>query len=192
LAHKFLHSKAEWSLWVDSDVFMPFGNAAAFRFFSQSTPKEPPKFAEYNTVERLLSHKQPLVGGVYGARNKRGPLIIQPEIAPRGPNDRRIADAIREGKSAGNLQPVDWLATGLMLVHRTVFEKIRAEQPQAHAPIYPFFDRFDFRGEDQAFCQRARKAGFQPMLDTEIRAGHIGLAIFNAEDTVAPVPLGGR
>jgi hypothetical protein len=58
---------------------------------------------------------------------------------------------------------------------------------------YPFFNRLgDWRGEDQAFCFRARKAGFVPYLDTEVRAGHIGQTIFMPEDTAPPPRLGGR
>lgn len=194
LAARFLRSKARWSLWLDSDVFMPFGNAEIFMKFT-GAQKLPAQYAAHNTVARLLRHNQPLVGGVYGARSKGGPLITQPEMHPRNPNDSRMGDAIRAGKSAGGLQPVEWLAAGLMLVHRIVFEKIVEADPVKliDGEEYPFFNRLgDWRGEDQAFCVRARKAGFTPYLDTEIRAGHIGLTIFMPEDTSAPMRMGGR
>lgn len=193
LAMRFLRSKAQWSLWLDSDVFMPFGNAEIFLKYT-GAQKMPAQYAGYNTVARLLRHNQPLVGGVYGARTKAGPLITQTDMHPRNINDKRVGDAIRAGKSAGGIQPVEWLAAGLMLVHRTVFEKIMESQPaqMVENEEYPFFNRFDWRGEDQAFSARARKAGFQPYLDTEVRAGHIGLTIFMPEDTAAPVRMGGR
>jgi hypothetical protein len=193
LAGRFLRSKAEWSMWVDADVFMPFGNPEIFLKYT-AAQKLPIQYAAHNTVARLLRHNQPLVGGVYGARAKGGPLVTQPEMHPRNVNDVRMGEAIRLGKSAGGLQPVEWLAAGLMLVHRIVFEKVAEIQPVtlAAGEDYPFFDRVDSRGEDQAFCVRARKAGFQPYLDTEIRAGHIGLSIFMPEDTAAPARLGGR
>jgi hypothetical protein len=193
LAARFLRSKAEWSFWLDSDVFVPYGNAEVFLKYS-GAQKLPVQYAAHNTVARLKSHNQPLVGGVYGARSKAGPLITQPEMQPRSINDTRMGEAIRAGKSAGGLQPVGWLAAGLMLVHRIVFEKIVETQPLKlmDGEEYPFFNRVDWRGEDQAFCMRAIKAGFTPYLDTEVRAGHIGLSIFMPEDTQAPVRMGGR
>jgi hypothetical protein len=193
LAARFLRGKGTWSFWLDADVFMPFGNPEIFLGYSKAQ-RLPLEYAAHNTIARLLKHNQPIVGGVYGARTKGGCLITQPDMQPRNINDTRIGDAIRIGKSAGGLQAVEWLAAGLMLVHRTVYEKIMASQPVELLPgeDYPFFNRFDWRGEDQAFCVRARKAGFQPYLDTEIRAGHIGLSIFMPEDTVSPKPLGGK
>jgi hypothetical protein len=194
LAARFLRGKAEWSFWLDADVFMPFGNAELFLKYT-GAQKLPREYAEHNTIKRLMRHNQPLVGGVYGARSKGGPLITQPEMHPRNVNDTRMGEAIRAGKSAGGLQPVAWLAAGLMLVHRIVFEKIMETEPVKlmNGEDYPFFDRFgDWRGEDQAFCVRARKANFTPYLDTEIRAGHIGLTIFMPEDTQAPIRMAGR
>jgi hypothetical protein len=193
LAARFLRSNAQWSFWLDSDVFMPFGNAGAFQFYSQ-TKRTPERFAAYNTIGRMLAHNQPMVGGVYAGRGKGGPLVIQPEMDPRNPNDARITASIREGKTAGGLQAVTWIAAGLMLVHRKVFERIMETQPESVSAgnYYPFFTQFANRGEDVAFCDRARKAGFQPMLDTEIRAGHIGQAVFVAEDSAPPVRLGGK
>jgi hypothetical protein len=193
LAARFLRSDAEWSFWLDSDVFMPYGNAAAFQHYSQ-TKRTPTNFAAYNTIRRLLAHNQPLVGGVYAGRGKGGPLVIQPEMEPRQPNDAQISAAIRQGKSAGGLQPVTWIAAGLMLVHRKVYQRIMETQPEHVTPgnYYPFFTQFANRGEDVAFCDRARKAGFQPLLDTEVRAGHIGQAVFVPEDSAPPVRLGGK
>lgn len=194
LAMRFLRGPDPWSFWLDADVFMPFGNAEIFLNYS-GAQKMPQQYAAYNAVDRLLKHNQPMVGGVYGARVKRGPLVTQPEMHPRNIQDTRIGEAIRAGKSAGGLQPVGWLAAGLMLVHRVVYEKIMEMNPLKLQPgeDYPFFNRLgDWRGEDQAFSFRAIQAGFTPYLDTEVRAGHIGQTIFMPEDSVAPIKLGGR
>lgn len=189
LADRFLRSNATWSFWIDSDVFVPFGNSDTFNAYSGATKGR--QFSEQNTLLRLLSHKQPLVGGVYAGRFKRAPLTIQCDLTPRSPNDQRISQSLREGKSAGGLQPVDWVAAGCMLVHRKVFEQIKETQPIAPRfpnDYYPFFTAFpDTPGhEDIAFCARARKAGAQPLLDTEIRCAHIGLSMFLPEDSQAP------
>jgi hypothetical protein len=189
LAMRFLRSEREWSLWVDSDVLMPFGNPGVFLNYSKAR-KLPVKFAAYNTVTRLVNHNQPLVGGIYSARQKFGNLVCQPELEPRNANDNRLAQTIREGRDAGGLIKVDWLAAGLMLVHRQVYETIMQNEPKKQEP-YGFFDPEDGSGEDIAFCRRARRNGFQPLLDTEVRAGHIGTAVWLPEDSVPPIRMGG-
>lgn len=195
LADRFMKTKAEWTFWVDSDVFVPYGKPEPFLAYTGITKGQ--QFATHNALTRLLSHRQVMVGGVYAGRFKRAPLTIQPDLQPRGANDKRITDGLREGNSAGGVQPVDWLAAGLMLVHKSVFQAIMKSQPVTPnfpGEYYPFFTRFAdvTGGEDIAFCHRARKAGVQPMLDTEVRAGHIGLSMFMPEDSKAPVRMGGR
>lgn len=185
LADRFLKSKAEWSFWLDSDVFVPSGNPDAYLTYSRTTKGK--DFAKHNTLDRLLSHDLPLIGGVYGGRFKGAPLTIQPALSPRNQQDEDICYALRNGLSAGGVQPVDWLAAGLMLVHRRVFEKIMKARPW-HEPFpgafYPFFINSGPKGEDVYFCELARAAGIQPYLDTEVRAGHIGLGIWTCEDSL--------
>jgi len=192
LANRFLKSNAEWSFWLDSDVFIPYGNADPFLHYTRITVGQ--RFAENNTLLHLMSHDKPLVGGVYAGRFRGAPLTIQADLEPRTPHDQRISQAIREGKPAGGLQPMNWIAAGLMLVHRTVFETIREsfpfESPYKGA-YYPFFIQTDKVGEDVYFCQQAKACGFQPYLDTDVRAGHIGLSFFLPEDSSPIVPLRG-
>lgn len=193
LANRFLKSNAEWSFWLDSDVFIPYGNEDTFNAYSGSVKNR--SWAQCNTLTRLLSHNQAMVGGVYAGRFKRSPLTIQPDLAPRSPNDLRVAQALRDGQRAGGLQPVEWLAAGLMLVHRKVFELIMENQPitpNFPGEYYPFFTRFADvpGGEDIAFSHRAKLAGVHPMLDTDVRAGHIGPAMFLVEES-QPVRLRG-
>jgi hypothetical protein len=192
LANRFLNSTADWSFWIDSDVFVPYGKADTF--LSYSGAKKGHSFATHNTLLRLMSHHQPLVGGVYSGRFKGSPLTIQPDLQPRSVNDTRISQSLREGKPAGGLQPVEWVAAGLMLVHRKVFETIRAKvpwKPPFPGAYYPFFVQTDQVGEDVYFCNLAKSVGAQPLLDTEVRAGHIGLGIWMPEDSQPPIALGG-
>lgn len=188
LANRFLNSKAEWSFWLDSDVFIPF-ESDAFLAYSRTTKGK--DFAKHNTLERLLSHNVPLVGGVYAGRFKGSPLTIQPDLAPRNQRDETICFALRNGHPAGGLEPVDWVAAGLMLVHRRVFERIMKAKPwRAPFPdaFYPFFINSGPKGEDVYFCELARSVGIQPYLDTEVRAGHIGLGVWTCEDS-QPGPI---
>jgi hypothetical protein len=182
LANRFLEGSSEWSFWLDSDVFIPYGSADTFLGFSGATRGQ--AFAQHNTLLRMLSHNAPLVGGCYAGRVKRAPLTIQPDLAPRNPNDQRISEALRSGKSAGGLQAVGWVAAGLMLVHRKVFERIMEHQPlKGTNGAYPFFSQGTRTDEDIVFCERAIAAGVQPMLDTEVRAAHIGLGMWLPEDS---------
>lgn len=194
LADRFLKSKAEWSFWLDSDVFVPFGNAELYNTYSRTTKGK--DFAKHNSLERLLSHNLPLVGGVYAGRFKGAPLTIQPDLAPRHSADLRTCDALRNGEIAG-LQPVDWLAAGLMLVHRRVFERILKAKPWREpfpGAFYPFFINSGPKGEDVYFCELARQVGIQPYLDTDVRAGHIGLGVWTCEDSLPAknLPLPGH
>src|SRR5215475_1589132 len=193
LADRFLKSKALWSFWLDSDVFIPFGNAGAFLNYTQATKGH--DFVRHNALVRMIKHDQPLVGGVYAGRFKGAPLTIQPDLYPRNRNDQQMSQALRNGNAAGGLQAVEWIAAGLMLVHRYVFERIMETQPiepPFPGAFYPFFTQFGALGEDVAFCERAKRAGIHPFLDTEVRAGHIGLSVFMPEDSRPAVPMRGR
>jgi hypothetical protein len=198
LAHRFLtRSDAEWSFWVDADVFMPFGQGSAFLAYTGAQKGQ--QFSMHNALTRMMSHRLPMVGGVYAGRFKRAPLTIQPDLEPRNETDRKVANAIRNGEAAvsGNAcYPVEWIAAGLMLVHRKVFTTIMETQPVGlpEGHYYPFFTRFSdvAGGEDVAFCVRAKRAGAQPVLDTEVRAGHLGFSMFMPEESQPPAPLRGR
>jgi hypothetical protein len=197
LANRFLYnSDAEWSFWLDADVFMPFGNEKTFMTYSGMQKGQ--KFSVHNALTRMMGHRHPLIGGVYAGRFKRAPLTIQPDLEPRNETDRKVANAIRNGEPAvgGNAcYPVEWVAAGLMLVHRKVFTTIMETQPVTpnfEGEYYPFFTRFSdvTGGEDVAFCVRAKRAGAQPVLDTAIRAGHIGFNMFMPEDSQPPAMRG--
>src|SRR6202021_2023742 len=50
LANRFLNSNAEWSFWLDSDVFVPFGSADVFTAYSGA--KKGTSFATHKTLLR--------------------------------------------------------------------------------------------------------------------------------------------
>jgi len=193
LVGRFLRSNAEWSFWVDSDVFIPYGKADPFIGYTRIQKGR--NFAEHNTLLRMMSHNKALVGGVYAGRFRGAPLTIQPDLEPRNVHDQQVSHALREGKPAGGLHPVNWVAAGLMLVHRAVFEKIAEAfpfEPTYPKQNYPYFIQTDRVGEDVYFCQQAKACGIQPYLDTEVRAGHIGLSFFMPEDSTPIIPLRGN
>ncbi|HEX5074260.1 MAG TPA: hypothetical protein VFW03_13680 [Gemmatimonadaceae bacterium] len=82
-------------------------------------------------------------------------------------------------------------AIGFTLVKRAVIERVVADKPWMHDPINDIKyrdlfrvdrnDRGEPRGEDIAFFDDARAAGFTPWLDPSIRLGHVGRHVFRGD-----------
>lgn len=108
-----------------------------------------------NGLMRLLSHKLPIVGGLYFAR-----------IEPHLPVVYRHVDGnqwVPVTEFCAGLQEVDAIGFGFCLVERTVFEKL----PR------PWFEFSDKMGEDMYFCQEAKKVGYPIILDADIKCRHM-------------------
>lgn len=120
-ADSFLRSSLEWMLMVDDDMMLPFGNAAYFN--THSGFRLPDKFAGMHTIDRLLSHGKTLVGGLYFGRHPHGaPMYSEGASAEEAERVRRRAPEDR-------IAPTGWVATGCMLIHRSVFEDIEKAYP---------------------------------------------------------------
>lgn len=123
LAKYFLEfTKCEWSLWFDDDMIAPIGRAGWYKFIGNLPSQFPDDFAGVNTVERLLSHGKTVVGGTYFGRQRTGRLVSS-------------AFAVHHiDRAARTFQPglfeVDWIGTGCLLVHRSVFEDIQKAFPE--------------------------------------------------------------
>jgi hypothetical protein len=78
-----------------------------------------------------------------------------------------------EGYPFDRLVPVEATGAAFLMVHRSVFEKLRQVLPD-HP--YPWFEEAYWGrepvGEDLTFCLRARKAGFPIFVDTRLDVGH--------------------
>jgi hypothetical protein len=80
--------------------------------------------------------------------------------------------------------PVDWVATGCLLIHRNVFSAIRekfGDSLRVKTPDYDYdyFREFDAeRGEDVSFCLRAKDAGHQAHIDLGLPVYHVGYKIY--------------
>jgi len=83
------------------------------------------------------------------------------------------------------------LAIGFSLMKRRVIEKVAAAKPMMHDPIngldYRDIFRIDRnakgepRGEDVAFFDDIREAGFDVWLDPTIRLGHVGMKVYRGD-----------
>jgi hypothetical protein len=150
----------EWLFFWDSDVILPD-----------------------NVLAELFSHEYPFISGMYKAKKHTGFFwdvwrkIVTPEgktaFAPIATWDQRVVEA-------------DVVGCGCMLVHRSVFEKIREIYP--HLPFF-FWAReraprvLDSMGipdpmmrdvgEDFWFCLLAKRCGFNVLVDTNMKCKHI-------------------
>jgi hypothetical protein len=186
IADRFLETGAEWSFWLDDDIIFPFGNSAVLRSLASVGDKYPDNLLGVDTLPQLLSHGKELVGGLYFGRNDKGKGYFGNAQDPG--MHRNLLDP-----SFTQLLPTYWVATGLLLIHRDVFLKIREACPEiapgeriAAEDGYPYYiDYWDYfgplsgRGEDVSFCSRAKKAGIQAYVDTGVRAFHVGYACYN-------------
>lgn len=133
LVRQALSRGADWLMWLDADMMFP--------------PQ---------TLDRLLSHDQHIVGATYVRRVEPYPLIGTPQEG---------------GVRKPGLTEMAAMPFGCMLVRRQVFEDTKA----------PWF-RLDWdedaklHGEDILFCRAARAAGYTIFNDDglTLTLGHVG------------------
>lgn len=121
-ADAFLASSCDWMLMVDDDMIIPFGDAKWFNETTRFNSPEP--FASFNAIDRLLSHKHTLVGALYAGRYPKSSLMYN-----EGTLGSQEAVYARSGPH-DVCKPTRWVATGCMLVHRSVFEDIEKKFPR--------------------------------------------------------------
>jgi hypothetical protein len=148
------------TMWIDSDMlFRPDG------------------------VDKLRGHNLPVCSGVAVKKAKRA-LALH---ALPGTNEIVLGDE-------GGLIEVLYIGTAFLHVRKEVYDRVQAvcRLPLCNErfgnSLVPNFQPFAIQdpfsppesgwrwylGEDFAFCERARQAGFKIMADTTIRLGHIG------------------
>jgi len=113
-----------------------------------------------------------------------------------------LASSCKQGDEPlldGTIKEVRYLATGFMGITRNLLEKMieGLKLPLMHGggdqETYPFFEEKqhedpDYGGmwlsEDYDFCHKARQVGVDSYLDTSIRLGHIGDALWQVDNTI--------
>jgi hypothetical protein len=175
LADRFMKSGFEWALWWDDDVVPPIGNEAWSRAAIQSMPKEyPAPYLQINPIQRLKAHNQAIIGGLYFARKAPWTAICH-----------RTSNNVNSFRNVPRqeIMPVDWVGTGFLLVHRSVFEGIQAKFPELapkenavneYEKVWNYFQPSHQQAEDVSFCARAKAAGFQPYVDLSVVCFHVG------------------
>jgi hypothetical protein len=169
IAHKFLETDAKWLLMLDDDILASIGRPAWLRHWVQGARNVPEGPLQRHIVHRLIGSGKTLVGGAYFGRQEGGPLMC---------SDQGLYSRAKAYEDA--VVPVDWVATGAMLVHRSVFDDIRGkfgDSLKINVPDYEYdyFRHIDgAHGEDVSFCKRAKEAGHQPHIDLGTPIFHLG------------------
>lgn len=118
----FLASECQWMLTIDDDMIVPFGNGRWFNAYTGMNLPEP--FASFNALDRLLASGKKLVGALYFGRVPGGKAMF----AEAATNDVETEKARRA--PFNEVRPTQWVGTGCMLIHRTVFEDIEKRFPR--------------------------------------------------------------
>ena len=169
LAHKFLETDAKWLLMIDDDIIPSIGRPNWFRYWVQGARQIIDLPLQRHVLHRLIGAGKTLVGAAYFGRQEGGALMA---------SDQTLANRARAYEDA--VVTVDWIGTGCLLIHRKVFEDIRAKYGDSlkiDVPDYEYdyFRPFDSaRGEDVSFCIRAKEAGHQPYIDLGLPVFHVG------------------
>jgi hypothetical protein len=148
-------------IWIDSDIVF-----------------------EPEDVERLRSHDKPIVCGIYP---KKGTRALSCSLPPD-------TSEVTFGKQGGLLE-IRYAAAGFLYTRRQVYADIAKAcdlptcNQQFGRPLVPYFMPMVvsqpqpwYLGEDFAFCERARQAGYAIYADTTIRLGHVGSYAYMWED----------
>ena len=132
LADQFVDSGVEWGMSIDDDLICPWGNAAWFNHYTGFN--FPDKYAGKHLINSLLSHGKTYVGALYFGRNAKGRGMYH-EACITGPAADLENAKIHRGP-VDELRATEWVATGALLTHRSVFLDIRKTFPHL-APQHP-------------------------------------------------------
>ncbi|WP_227833480.1 glycosyltransferase family 2 protein [Nocardia macrotermitis] len=149
-------------MWIDADMSFPV-----------------------EAVMQLRTLDLPISCGVYTKKGQRE-LVVHLE-----PGTERLT--FGEG---GGLAKIKYGATGFLHTRRRLYDEIQEHEqlPTCNKhfgrPVVPYFlpmavpvgEDFWYLGEDFAFCERARRCGYDIIADTKIRLGHIGRRTYGWED----------
>lgn len=179
LAHRFLETGAEWSLWIDSDIIPPIGRGGWFKGMCR-TPELPDHIANKHVVYDLLGAKKSIIGGTYFGRHKGG-LVMSSAMFNQG-------QASKARENHDEVIEVDWVATGCLLVHRQVYLDIQKKFPDlGPTKSWPYWSYFqpetEGKGEDVAFCHRSKAAGHPVYQHLGIQCAHVGYMAYGSWNT---------
>lgn len=148
---EFLKTDGEWLLFWDSDISVEDG------FLTKM-------------LETASTYNAKIVCGAYKIKDDSGQYVLT-ELKTDGSDvGVAIADNLR---GVLEVREVFGGGTGLMLIHRSVFEKVAD-------PWFSIVDLPDLAvvPEDYHFCKKAQEAGFKIYADPRFNTRHYGMHTF--------------
>jgi len=172
IAQKFLETDAKWLLMIDDDIIPCIGRPNWMKSTVPSARNMNDAPLQRHALQRLIGANKTLIGGAYFGRQEGAPLMC---------SDRSLEPKARAYQD--EVAPVDWVATGCMLVHRKVFQDIKEKYPELKSPIpngeFDYFHPINSAtGEDVSFCKRAKESGHQPYIDLGLPVFHVGYKVY--------------
>jgi hypothetical protein len=187
LIHKALKTDANWFIFVDDDMILPCGSSGIFNGRYRANIDE--KRASLNAFSRLMSHPADklIVGSLYFGRHENGKAQCSSGFTSTQENEK-----LHKGEYKG-LKTEEWVGTGLMKIHRSVFEQFDKAIAEGKFPECKhsredmwvgYFNPIRVgMGEDVSFCRRAKEIGIQTYLDTDLICLHNGETYFGPSNT---------
>ena len=168
LVEKFLQTDAKYLLMMDDDIIPCIGRPSWMRATVQSAQNVPDLPLQRHIIHRLLNSGKTLIGGAYFGRQEGARLMC---------SNQGFVEAARAYNDM--VEPVDWIGTGCLLIHRSVFDDIRKKFSEltTNDPENPFDYFLPMKGhvgEDISFCHRAKEAGHMPHIDLGTPVFHVG------------------
>ena len=123
----------------------------------------------YDTAHRLLAHKRPWVG-----------INATTRVPPIRPTAlKKKGEPLETTKHSKGLERVWRMGFGIVLIEARVFQAM--EKPWFDLEYVNFDPEPAHVGEDIYFCEKAKHAGFQPMVDHDLtkETAHIGSVAFD-------------
>jgi glycosyltransferase involved in cell wall biosynthesis len=158
----FLESAAEWLWFVDAD--MGWDPEALEQLVAVADPQERPIVGGlcfgFGPISDRIDHAQAVIKRSF------------PTIFDLRETDDDLGFQPRWGYLPGVVQECDATGAAMLLIHRTVFERMAAESDGG------WFDRIrhpkaqKLWGEDTSFCIRARMLGFPVFVHAGVRTSH--------------------
>jgi glycosyltransferase involved in cell wall biosynthesis len=180
-AAAFLASDSDWLLWIDTDI--GFESDALEKLLSVADPVTAPIVGGLCFIEGDYSHD--FRGGL---RSSLAPTLYDwAWIEPKSGMPGAYKMITRQDWPTDQPTRVGATGCGLLLTHRSVYEKQSAWLREQGAPPNIWFERIpgpdgERCGEDVSFCLRAHQVGLPILVHTGVITTHQKTAWYGAED----------
>lgn len=170
-AAAFLSSDANWLLWIDTDI--GFESDALEKLLSVADPETAPVVGGLCFIEGDFTHD--FHGGI---RSSLAPTLYDWSwVEPKNGMPGAYKMVTRQEWVPDEVTRVGATGCGMLLTHRSVYEKIAAWLQQQGAPPHIWFERIpgpdgEKCGEDVSFCLRVHQMGIPILVHTGVTTTH--------------------